>query len=117
MSGKHLVDSWRPWMGTDGQIGGWTLKWTASDNTTEQPTANVSNYNQVHSSSSGTVIGELTFATVRNAGHQVPTFQPQRAQDLFRAFLYDEPLPKPKSKPVKERETATKERGKRWGRG
>jgi len=37
----------------------------------------------------GPGVGELTFATVRGAGHQVPTFQSQRADDLFSWFVGD----------------------------
>ena len=31
----------------------------------------------------------LVFATVRGAGHQVPTFQPERAFAMARRFLYN----------------------------
>jgi serine carboxypeptidase-like clade 2 len=37
--------------------------------------------------------GKLTFATVRGAGHQVPSFQPKRSLSLFIHFLNDTPLP------------------------
>ncbi|KFK35499.1 hypothetical protein AALP_AA5G292700 [Arabis alpina] len=37
--------------------------------------------------------GKLTFATVRGAGHQVPSFQPRRALSLFIHFLKDTLLP------------------------
>ncbi|XP_010468839.1 PREDICTED: serine carboxypeptidase-like 40 [Camelina sativa] len=36
---------------------------------------------------------KLTFATVRGAGHQVPSFQPKRSLSLFIHFLNDTPLP------------------------
>ncbi|XP_031481045.1 serine carboxypeptidase 24-like isoform X1 [Nymphaea colorata] len=48
---------WYPWY-SDGQVGGWTE-----------------------------VYQGLTFATVRGAGHQVPTFQAKRAFSLFKSFL------------------------------
>ncbi|CAH9113738.1 unnamed protein product [Cuscuta epithymum] len=35
----------------------------------------------------------LTFATVRGAGHQVPSFQPARALSLLAHFLVEHPLP------------------------
>ena len=37
--------------------------------------------------------GDLTFATVRGAGHQVPGFQPRRALSLIIHFLAGTPLP------------------------
>lgn len=37
--------------------------------------------------------GNLTFATVRGAGHQVPSFQPLRALALISHFLAGTPLP------------------------
>ncbi|KAE8720576.1 hypothetical protein F3Y22_tig00018953pilonHSYRG00001 [Hibiscus syriacus] len=37
--------------------------------------------------------GDLTFATVRGAGHQVPSFQPKRALSLIKHFLDGTTLP------------------------
>ncbi|CAL9004241.1 unnamed protein product [Prunus brigantina] len=37
--------------------------------------------------------GELTFATVRGAGHQVPSYQPARGLSLIKHFLDGTPLP------------------------
>ncbi|KAK2386232.1 serine carboxypeptidase [Trifolium repens] len=37
--------------------------------------------------------GGLTFATVREAGHQVPSYQPARALSLIKHFLNGTPLP------------------------
>ena len=37
--------------------------------------------------------GGLTFATVREAGHQVPSYQPARALSLIMHFLNGTPLP------------------------
>lgn len=37
--------------------------------------------------------GGLTFATVREAGHQVPSYQPARALSLIKHFLDGTPLP------------------------
>ncbi|KAJ7949227.1 Carboxypeptidase [Quillaja saponaria] len=37
--------------------------------------------------------GDLTFATVREAGHQVPSYQPARALSLIKSFLDGAPLP------------------------
>lgn len=48
----------------DAQVGGWTLSW-----------------------------GNLTFATVRGAGHMVPATQPARALQLFASFLSGTSLP------------------------
>jgi serine carboxypeptidase-like clade 2 len=42
--------------------------------------------------------GDLTFATVREAGHQVPSYQPARALTLIKHFLDGTPLPAPKLK-------------------
>ncbi|KAK9913003.1 hypothetical protein M0R45_036830 [Rubus argutus] len=37
--------------------------------------------------------GDITFATVREAGHQVPSYQPARALSLIKHFLDGTPLP------------------------
>ncbi|XP_030532237.1 serine carboxypeptidase-like 40 [Rhodamnia argentea] len=55
---------WRPWF-LGGEVGG---------------------YVQVYK-------GDLTFATVRGAGHQVPGYQPKRALSLISHFLAGSPLP------------------------
>ncbi|OIW08773.1 hypothetical protein TanjilG_16354 [Lupinus angustifolius] len=41
--------------------------------------------------------GNLTFATVRGAGHQVPSYQPARALSLIKHFLQGTPLPQTKT--------------------
>eukprot|EP01111_Echinosteliopsis_oligospora_P005467 TRINITY_DN1881_c0_g1_i1.p1 TRINITY_DN1881_c0_g1~~TRINITY_DN1881_c0_g1_i1.p1 ORF type:complete len:459 (-),score=135.72 TRINITY_DN1881_c0_g1_i1:75-1451(-) len=51
---------WRPWIGSSGQVGGYTTKYDG-----------------------------LTFSSVRNAGHLVPGTQPQRALDLISSFFAD----------------------------
>ncbi|XP_050385086.1 serine carboxypeptidase 24 isoform X1 [Argentina anserina] len=56
---------WYPWY-TGGQVGGWTE-----------------------------VYHDLTFATIRGAGHEVPLFQPKRAFVLFQSFLAGKQLPRP----------------------
>jgi len=53
-----LSEQWRPWYGYDKQVGGW-----------------VETYKQ------------LTFATIREAGHMVPYNQPERSHALFSRFL------------------------------
>jgi len=68
MHGKKIRNRWQYWVEKGGQIGGWGMRWTI-----------------------GT--GELTFATVRGAGHQVPSYQPRRAFQLFESFLYNGSLP------------------------
>ncbi|XP_030954890.1 serine carboxypeptidase 24-like isoform X1 [Quercus lobata] len=55
---------WYPWYADD-QVGGWTE-----------------------------VYNELTFASVRGAGHEVPQYQPKRAFILFKSFLAGKELPK-----------------------
>ncbi|CAM8963959.1 unnamed protein product [Rhodiola kirilowii] len=55
---------WHPWM-LDGEVGGYTEVFE----------------------------GDLTFATVRGAGHQVPSYQPKRALSLISHFLSGTPLP------------------------
>ncbi|KAL8108345.1 hypothetical protein AgCh_024709 [Apium graveolens] len=42
--------------------------------------------------------GNLTFATVRGAGHQVPSYQPRSALALISHFLNGTPLPSPKAR-------------------
>ncbi|KAI5084784.1 hypothetical protein GOP47_0000953 [Adiantum capillus-veneris] len=60
------TDPYRAWY-SKGQVGGWTVAW-----------------------------GNLTYATVRGAGHMVPMMQPSRALVFFKSFLVGEPLPKNK---------------------
>ncbi|KAF1894239.1 hypothetical protein Lal_00004163 [Lupinus albus] len=43
--------------------------------------------------------GGLTFATVREAGHKVPSYQPGRALSLIIHFLNGTPLPTTKIQP------------------
>jgi carboxypeptidase C (cathepsin A) len=70
-SGKKTeLEQWHAWTGSDGQLGGWKMKWNIG--------------------SDGKSGGNLTFATVRGAGHQVPMFQSQRADDLFGRFLNED---------------------------
>ncbi|KAB5540995.1 hypothetical protein DKX38_013969 [Salix brachista] len=60
----QVKTKWHPWF-VRGEVGGYT---------------------QVYK-------GDLTFATVRGAGHQVPSFQPLRALSLVKHFLHGTPLP------------------------
>ncbi|GLT39688.1 hypothetical protein SLA2020_138660 [Shorea laevis] len=56
--------AWHPWF-LKGEVGGYT---------------------QVYG-------GDLTFATVRGAGHEVPSYQPRRALSVIKHFLAGTPLP------------------------
>ncbi|KAF2321105.1 hypothetical protein GH714_033889 [Hevea brasiliensis] len=47
----------------------------------------VGGYSQVYQ-------GDLTFVTVRGAGHQVPSYQPERSLSMIKHFLSGNPLPK-----------------------
>ncbi|XP_050272313.1 serine carboxypeptidase 24-like [Quercus robur] len=58
-----IKTEWYPWY-ADEEVGGWTE-----------------------------VYDQLTFASVREAGHEVPLFQPKRAFILFKSFLAGEELP------------------------
>ncbi|WIA18548.1 hypothetical protein OEZ85_009991 [Tetradesmus obliquus] len=63
--GLPTVKPWRPWYSSSGQVGGWRVDYR-----------------------------NLTFATVRNAGHMVPYVQPERAYHLLSRFLFeDQPQP------------------------
>ncbi|XP_057522024.1 serine carboxypeptidase-like 40 [Amaranthus tricolor] len=59
-----IKTKWHPWF-IKGEVGGYTEEYE----------------------------GNLTFATVRGAGHQVPSFQPIRALSLISHFLAGTPLP------------------------
>uniref|UniRef100_H2Y6L8 Carboxypeptidase n=1 Tax=Ciona savignyi TaxID=51511 RepID=H2Y6L8_CIOSA len=54
-----ITSKWRYWTDSDGQV--------------------VGGYTEVYDG--------LTYATVRNAGHEVPSFQPMRAYDMFTRFI------------------------------
>jgi len=58
-----ISDPWRPWIGSSGQVGGYTIGYKG-----------------------------LTFLTIRGAGHLVPGTQPQRALDFFTRLLFNKPL-------------------------
>ncbi|KAF6252042.1 peptidase S10, serine carboxypeptidase [Scenedesmus sp. NREL 46B-D3] len=63
--GLPTLKPWRPWHSSSGQVGGWRVDYQ-----------------------------NLTFATVRNAGHMVPYVQPERAYYLLGRFLFeDKPEP------------------------
>ncbi|XP_078481247.1 uncharacterized protein LOC100177074 [Ciona intestinalis] len=56
--GLTIKSKWQHWTDSKKQIGGYTEEYAG-----------------------------LTYATVRNAGHEVPSFQPMRAYDMFSRFL------------------------------
>lgn len=58
-----ITEAWRPWIGSTGQVGGYTVAYKG-----------------------------LTFLSIRNAGHLVPGTQPQRALDFFSKFLTGTPF-------------------------
>ena len=72
MPNKAIVESWRPWLDSNIQIGGYTERYRS--------TADKGLY------------GQLVFATVRGAGHMVPQYKPLRAFDLFGRFLLNTTL-------------------------
>jgi len=62
--GRAVKKPWTPWMDENDQVGGMVE-----------------------------VFDRFTFATVRNAGHMVPFYQPQRAWVLFSNFIQYQQLP------------------------
>lgn len=63
--GLDRTSMWRPWL-TGGQLSGFTEQYAG---------------------------GLLTFATVRDAGHEVPQYQPERALGMFESFITTGDLP------------------------
>jgi len=61
--GLPITESWRPWMDSEKQVGGFCEHYKG-----------------------------LTFASVRDAGHMVPWDQPLRSYDLFSRFLLNQKL-------------------------
>ncbi|KAM5562924.1 serine carboxypeptidase-like 20 [Rosa sericea] len=61
--GYNIVDEWRPWI-SKGQIAGYTQGYE----------------------------NNLTFLTIKGAGHTVPEYKPQEALDLYSRFLAGQPL-------------------------
>ncbi|XP_035687682.1 putative serine carboxypeptidase-like 23 [Branchiostoma floridae] len=57
------TEGWHAWTASDEQVGGYSVMYD-----------------------------KLTFATVRNAGHEVPGYQPLRALDMFNRFLNNQRL-------------------------
>lgn len=63
-----IVEPWRPWYSKN-EVGGYVIKYKG-----------------------------LTFATVKGAGHEVPSYRPREALILISAFLQGHPLPLPPSR-------------------
>ena len=83
--GLTQTHAWQPWLASDGQIGGWKLRWVPEEDGTEGREGRGRRGRRL--GGEGGVGGELVFATVRGAGHQVPAYQPMRAFELFETFL------------------------------
>ncbi|GER55335.1 serine carboxypeptidase-like protein [Striga asiatica] len=62
--GLRVKHDWTAWYTNNQQVGGWTVEYDG-----------------------------LTFVSVRGAGHQVPTFKPREALQLFQHFLENQTLP------------------------
>ncbi|GER43898.1 serine carboxypeptidase-like protein [Striga asiatica] len=62
--GLRVKHDWTAWYTNNQQVGGWTVEYDG-----------------------------LTFVSVRGAGHQVPTFKPREALQLFQHFLNNQTLP------------------------
>ncbi|XP_019158360.1 PREDICTED: serine carboxypeptidase-like 34 [Ipomoea nil] len=62
--GFNITEDWTPWYTDNQQVGGWTI-----------------------------VYEGLMFATIRGAGHEVPTFKPREAHQLVTHFLANKKLP------------------------
>ncbi|GLJ12192.1 hypothetical protein SUGI_0186370 [Cryptomeria japonica] len=63
-----IKEGWRPWMNGDNDVGGYSTVYNAG----------------------------LTFATVRGAGHEVPSYQPARSLTMVKYFIANQELPAPK---------------------
>lgn len=61
----EIETPWYPWMNSEIDLGGFSVVYK----------------------------GGLTFATVRGAGHMVPSYQPSRALTMINFFLAGKPLP------------------------
>lgn len=64
--GYPLKEGWRPWM-VDNQVAGYSTTYTAPG-------------------------GRFVFATVKQAGHEVPLYQPLRALAMLQRFIGGQPL-------------------------
>lgn len=69
--------AWRPWLGGDGQLAGYTQ-----------------GFGDAAHPETGTGVGStpVVFATVRDAGHMVPMYQPARAFEMARRFMRNQDL-------------------------
>jgi hypothetical protein len=68
-----VAQPWQPWKDSAGQLGGYQQSWAPS--------------REAYGDGSTASVAKLAFATVRGAGHQVPTYQPRRALDLVGRFI------------------------------
>lgn len=59
--GQNVTDSWKPWLDSEGQVGGYLTKFEG-----------------------------FSFVTIHGAGHMVPATQPLRSLDVVKAFLKGE---------------------------
>ena len=72
-----VVEPWRAWVAPDGNVGGFTERVSVREQGGSDR-------------DSGT--GEVVFCTVRNAGHMVPRFEPERAFAMVQRFIAGQPL-------------------------
>jgi len=66
----NITEAWRAWTDRNGQTGGYTVGYGAPGGSQAQ----------------------FRFASVRDAGHQVPYTQSQRSSDLLSRFLSNQPI-------------------------
>ena len=79
---------WVRWT-VEGQLAGFTEVYQGSIRTSQWPDQLTDRLKQMLSKLVWliTACAGLTFATVRNAGHQVPQYQPERALAMFHRFV------------------------------
>ena len=79
---RESEETWQPWkVNENGQISGYVTQFDMSSHFNDHR----------HGFEDGNaVVKSFRFVTVRRAGHEVPSYRPQEALEMFRRFLNDE---------------------------
>ena len=86
---KSDNDTWQPWTRDDGQVAGYVTRFDMSPHFDRQKKD--SNHFHRHGDDYGrAVVSSFSFVTVRGAGHEVPSYRPKQALEVFRKFLNGE---------------------------
>ena len=85
---KSDNEIWQPWTRDDGQVAGYVTRFDMSRHY-RQRTDN-KHFHRHGDDYGNAVVSSFSFVTVRGAGHEVPSYRPKQALEVFRKFLNGE---------------------------